>query len=196
MTQRYSQQVIVATPSTELALAEKLTATYHIQCMTKPLSRRKLLTALAKHQQVTEPVAIAPMEVSSVEERLPLTVMAVDDNPANLKLITALLSERVEHVISCSSGHKAVAAASKQKFDIVFMDIQMPHMDGVTAGKKIREITINRETPVIAVTAHAMSGERDRLLNAGMDDYLTKPIEEHILQQDWFTGTLTRVNSK
>lgn len=183
MTQRYSQQVIVATPSTELALAEKLTATYHIQCMTKPLSRRKLLTALAKHQQVTEPVAIAPMEVSSVEERLPLTVMAVDDNPANLKLITALLSERVEHVISCSSGHKAVAAASKQKFDIVFMDIQMPHMDGVTAGKKIREITINRETPVIAVTAHAMSGERDRLLNAGMDDYLTKPIEEHILQQ-------------
>ncbi len=181
--QKYAQQVIVATPSTELALAEKLNTTYHIQCLTKPISRRKLLAALAKHQQKA---GVLPSEIkpqSSLDEKLALTVMAVDDNPANLKLITALLSERVEHVVSCSSGKKSVEAAKKQKFDIVLMDIQMPHMDGVTAGKNIRQTVLNKDTPVIAVTAHAMSGERDRLLNAGMDDYLTKPIEEHILQQ-------------
>ena len=59
----------------------------------------------------------------------------------------------------------------------------MPQMDGVTACKHIKELENNANTPVIAVTAHAMSGERDRLLAAGMDDYLTKPIEEHVLQQ-------------
>ncbi|OJI38610.1 Signal transduction histidine-protein kinase BarA [Vibrio vulnificus] len=59
----------------------------------------------------------------------------------------------------------------------------MPKMDGVTACKLIKQTELNANTPVIAVTAHAMSGERDRLLKAGMDDYLTKPIEEHILQQ-------------
>ena len=64
-------------------------------------------------------------------EKLPLKVMAVDDNPANLKLIAALLAERVEEVVSCTGGHQAVEAAKQQKFDMVLMDIQMPHMDGV-----------------------------------------------------------------
>ena len=59
----------------------------------------------------------------------------------------------------------------------------MPQMDGVTACSEIKKLSLNANTPVIAVTAHAMSGERDRLLEAGMDDYLTKPIEEHVLQQ-------------
>ncbi|GAL32565.1 BarA sensory histidine kinase [Vibrio maritimus] len=109
--------------------------------------------------------------------------MAVDDNPANLKLITALLSERVETVVSCTSGQAAVQKAQEQHFDMVFMDIQMPQMDGVTACKLIKETQQNAATPVVAVTAHAMSGERDRLLSEGMDDYLTKPIDETMLLQ-------------
>lgn len=184
--QTYADHVIVAIPSTELALAEKISAKYRVQCMTKPLSRRKLLNSLAKHQQLKQSdiEVIEPEVLPQTEsKKLPLTVMAVDDNPANLKLITALLKERVEKVVSCSSGQKAVDEAQQQSFDIVLMDIQMPHMDGVTACKKIKETDLNRQTPVIAVTAHAMSGERARLLKAGMDDYLTKPIEEHILQQ-------------
>lgn len=196
-TQAYADQVIVAIPSTELALAEKISETFQIQCMTKPLSRRKLLDLLTKHQQQTGIVLTESDEPEITEsEKLPLNVMAVDDNPANLKLIVALLSERVERVVSCSSGKKAVEEAQKQKFDMVLMDIQMPQMDGVTASKKIKAIELNKETPVIAVTAHAMSGERDRLLNAGMDDYLTKPIEEHILQQvlvHWNPNTVEQV---
>ncbi|MCX9565270.1 response regulator, partial [Vibrio cholerae] len=116
-------------------------------------------------------------------DKLPLCVMAVDDNPANLKLITALLQERVECVIACTSGQEAIEQAQIRHFDIILMDIQMPHMDGVTACKEIKQLKGYSDTPVIAVTAHAMAGERDRLLKAGMDDYLTKPIEEHILQQ-------------
>lgn len=176
---RCAPHVVVGTPSTTLALSDHLIQKYHIHCITKPLSRRKLLQTLAANQE-SIPLLESPQES---RETLPLRVMAVDDNPANLKLISALLQERVESVITCTNGVDAVKQAEVQHFDIILMDIQMPHMDGVTACGKIKQTELNANTPVIAVTAHAMSGERDRLLQAGMDDYLTKPIEEHVLQQ-------------
>ena len=175
-----SQNVIIGTPSTELALGEQLMKNVDVQCITKPLSRKKLLQTLVSNQA---PSLNAPVIETHSDEKLPLTVMAVDDNPANLKLITALLQERVETVVSCTNGQQAIDRATEQTFDIIFMDIQMPQMDGVTACKHIKALENNSDTPIIAVTAHAMSGERDRLLAAGMDDYLTKPIEEHVLQQ-------------
>lgn len=176
-----TSHVIIGTPSTELALADQLMKQYPVQCITKPLSRKKLLQTLIAHQPA---VIEAPLPLPVVhEDKLPLTVMAVDDNPANLKLITALLQERVDSVVACDNGQSAIDQARQRHFDIILMDIQMPHMDGVTACKEIKQIELNQATPVIAVTAHAMPGERDRLLKAGMDDYLTKPIEEHILQQ-------------
>ncbi|WP_215406845.1 two-component sensor histidine kinase BarA [Vibrio gigantis] len=177
---KIAQNVIIGTPSTELALGEQLMKEVDVQCITKPLSRKKLLQTLVSNQA---PTLIAPAIETHSEEKLPLTVMAVDDNPANLKLITALLKERVETVISCTSGQQAIDKAKDTPFDIIFMDIQMPQMDGVTACQNIKKLANNENTPVIAVTAHAMIGERDRLLEAGMDDYLTKPIEEHVLQQ-------------
>ncbi|CDT21706.1 MULTISPECIES: two-component sensor histidine kinase BarA [Vibrio] len=177
---KIAQNVIIGTPSTELALGEQLMKEVDVQCITKPLSRKKLLQTLVSNQA---PTLIAPAIETHSEEKLPLTVLAVDDNPANLKLITALLKERVETVISCTSGQQAIDKATETPFDIVFMDIQMPQMDGVTACQNIKKLANNAHTPVIAVTAHAMIGERDRLLEAGMDDYLTKPIEEHVLQQ-------------
>lgn len=175
-----SANTVLAMPSTELALADQLTERFGIVCLTKPLGRRKLLQSLAEKQTLQPAPAMNP---PSHTERSALSVLAVDDNPANLKLITALLAERVVSVTSCSSGQDAVDLAATRKFDLIFMDIQMPKMDGVTACKLIKQGELNAQTPVIAVTAHAMSGERDRLLNAGMDDYLTKPIEEHVLQQ-------------
>ncbi|OTW26342.1 two-component sensor histidine kinase BarA [Vibrio parahaemolyticus] len=190
---RMAPSVIMGTPSTELALADQIMTEHQIQCLTKPLSRRKLLQSLI-NEHVEAPQAItAPVETEE-SERLPLTVLAVDDNPANLKLISALLKERVETVTACSNGQQAVNLATEKKYDLIFMDIQMPLMDGVTACQNIKELELNKDTPVIAVTAHAMAGERDRLLAAGMDDYLTKPIEEHVLQQvlvHWNPNTCT-----
>ncbi|WP_100752053.1 two-component sensor histidine kinase BarA [Vibrio salilacus] len=176
---RCAPHVVVGTPSTTLALSDHLMQKYPIHCITKPLSRIKLLQTLAANQESMPLLESTP----EYNETLPLIVMAVDDNPANLKLICALLQERVERVITCTNGMDAVNQAEKQHFDIILMDIQMPHMDGVTACHAIKQTKLNATTPVIAVTAHAMSGERDRLLAAGMDDYLTKPIEEHVLQQ-------------
>lgn len=177
-----SDHVLIGIPSTELALADHLMTHYPIKCLTKPLARKKLLQLMLDiHPELTSFREESTHSTSI--EKMPLTVMAVDDNPANLKLITALLQERVDTVISCTNGEEAVEIASHQKFDIIFMDIQMPKMDGVTACQEIKKLPINTTTPVIAVTAHAMVGERDRLLSEGMDDYLTKPIEEHVLQQ-------------
>lgn len=178
--------LLIGTPSTELALSDHLMRNYPVKCLTKPLAKRKLLQAmldLHPHQDLLALSEATDNTTEAIPEQLPLHVMAVDDNPANLKLITALLQERVAEVISCTDGKQAVEEAQKQKFDIILMDIQMPQMDGVTACQKIKQTELNSKTPVIAVTAHAMSGERDRLLNEGMDDYLTKPIEEHVLQQ-------------
>ncbi|GLT14941.1 histidine kinase [Vibrio algivorus] len=174
-----SPQLILGLPSTELALAENLIKLYPIQCIAKPIVRRKLIQLMLPNQAKATLLA-APQPPKAA---LPLKVMAVDDNPANLKLICALLEEQVEDIVTCSSGLQAVEQAQLQKFDVILMDIQMPDMDGVTACQNIKKTEFNHQTPVIAVTAHAIDGERERLLQAGMDDYLSKPIEEHVLHQ-------------
>ncbi|MGV3001287.1 two-component sensor histidine kinase BarA [Vibrio sp.] len=174
-----SPQLILGLPSTELALAENLIKLYPIQCIAKPIVRRKLIQLMLPNQAKSTLLA-APQPLTAA---LPLKVMAVDDNPANLKLICALLEEQVEEIVTCSSGSQAVEQAQLQKFDVILMDIQMPDMDGVTACQNIKKTEFNHQTPVIAVTAHAIDGERERLLQAGMDDYLSKPIEEHVLHQ-------------
>ncbi|EPY7746278.1 TPA: two-component sensor histidine kinase BarA [Escherichia coli] len=112
---------------------------------------------------------------------LAMTVMAVDDNPANLKLIGALLEDMVQHVELCDSGHQAVERAKQMPFDLILMDIQMPDMDGIRACELIHQLPHQQQTPVIAVTAHAMAGQKEKLLGAGMSDYLAKPIEEERL---------------
>lgn len=180
--EQLTDKVMVCLPTTELALSERLVNAGVSACLPKPLAHRKLLeTLISEPDMLSEPAPqLLPEPSQSI---LPLTVMAVDDNPANLKLISALLSERVETVITATGGRKAVEYAHQKGFDLIFMDIQMPEMDGVTACQAIHNTELNHSTPVIAVTAHAMAGERERLINAGMDDYLTKPIEEHILQQ-------------
>ncbi|MFC1507732.1 two-component sensor histidine kinase BarA, partial [Pseudomonadota bacterium] len=189
--EQITDKVIVSLPTTELALSERLINAGVSACLGKPLAHRKLFEALncGPDDLLELDAPQLPEPTQTIE---PLTVMAVDDNPANLKLISALLSERVETVITATGGRKAVEYAHQKAFDLVFMDIQMPEMDGVTACQEIHKTDLNHTTPVIAVTAHAMAGERERLINAGMDDYLTKPIEERILQQilaKWTTSS-------
>ncbi|SIO03051.1 two-component sensor histidine kinase BarA [Salinivibrio sp. ES.052] len=173
-----AQSVVVCLPTTELEASEHLLKAGVRACIAKPIPQRKLLEALIGSPEPTP----LPLPKPSATQKAPYTVMTVDDNPANLKLITALLAERVEKVVTAEDGVKAVSLAHQQAFDIILMDIQMPEMDGVTASQEIRKAGFNQQTPIIAVTAHAMPGERERLLEAGMDDYLTKPIEEAMLE--------------
>ncbi len=144
-----------------------------------PLSQRRLYTSL-----LLEELAPAPLDSQSVAAVThPLKVLAVDDNPANLKLIATLLRELVDEVDTASGGQAAIDRCQKNRYDAIFMDIQMPDVDGLMATQAIRLDSRSRHSPVIAVTAHAMSDERDKILASGMDDYLTKPIDESDLKQ-------------
>ncbi|HHU3619555.1 TPA: two-component sensor histidine kinase BarA [Escherichia coli] len=87
----------------------------------------------------------------------------------------------MQHVELCDSGHQAVERAKQMPFDLILMDIQMPDMDGIRACELIHQLPHQQQTPVIAVTAHAMAGQKEKLLGAGMSDYLAKPIEEERL---------------
>lgn len=166
--------LIFALPSHAQIDAESLKKQGVTACLLKPVTSTRLLPLLAEH---TFDASATP--VSSIENRkLPLTVMAVDDNPANLKLIGALLEDHVQNVELCDSGLQAIERAKQMQIDIILMDIQMPEMDGIRACELIRQMPHHQQTPVIAVTAHAMAGQKEKLLSAGMNDYLAKPIEE------------------
>lgn len=118
----------------------------------------------------------------------PLQVVAVDDNAANLKLLTALLEDLGVAVTPCDSGPKCLELVDRLKYDLVLMDIQMPGMDGLETTRRIRMGEHNdQHTPIVAVTAHALASEKKQLLKSGMDDYVTKPINEtqliHIIKR-------------
>src|SRR5690606_5026198 len=113
-------------------------------------------------------------------------ILCVDDNPANLLLVRTLLGDLGATVVAVDSGQAAVSAVQEQDFDLVFMDVQMPGMDGRQATEAIRRWEQERERsplPIVALTAHALANEKRALLQGGMDDYLTKPINERQLAQ-------------
>ncbi|MGM3174709.1 two-component sensor histidine kinase BarA [Dickeya lacustris] len=182
---RLSPCVMLALPSMAEMEAEQLKSFGVHACLSKPVSAPRLLPLLQssyQHHQDDSNAAASPA-VPVLPNRLPLSVMAVDDNPANLKLIGALLEEQVEHITLCESGADAIARAQQQTLDIILMDIQMPLMDGLQTSERIRRLPHHAQTPIVAVTAHTMSGERELLLQSGMDDYLSKPIDEQMLRQ-------------
>ncbi|WP_428943917.1 two-component sensor histidine kinase BarA [Pantoea sp. FN060301] len=171
-----ADNVIMALPCQMQVYAEELKARGVSACLIKPVSLTRLLPVLIDHH--TREGEYLPRR-----QRLPLRVMAVDDNPANLKLIGALLEEQVETIILCDSGEAAIQQAKNHQLDIILMDIQMPEIDGIRASEIIREYPQHASTPIIAVTAHALDGEREQLIKAGMNDYLAKPIDEVKLGQ-------------
>ena len=150
-------------------------------CLSKPMNHRKLCTMLAAPYRLDHPSLHAQLQPPVA---LPLKVLAVDDNDANLKLLCALLEDKVDSINTAHNGAQAVEICKSHQFDMIFMDIQMPVMDGITASKIITESSsLNEDTPIIAVTAHALANEKEQLKEAGFSSYLTKPLDEDILQQ-------------
>jgi CheY-like chemotaxis protein/nitrogen-specific signal transduction histidine kinase len=110
--------------------------------------------------------------------------LIVEDNIINQKLVQILLQEYRIFVSTASNGVEAVDMASKNKYDIIFMDIDMPEKDGITATKEIKErLSLNEKTPVVALTAMALAGDKERLLHEGLDDYISKPLSRAKLEK-------------
>jgi CheY-like chemotaxis protein len=113
-----------------------------------------------------------------------LNVLLVEDNAVNQRLAARLLEKRGHRVVVTANGREALAALEKDDYDLVFMDVQMPEMDGLEATAAIRKMEegSGKHLTVIALTAHAMKGDEERCLAAGMDGYLSKPIRPQELE--------------
>ncbi len=150
--------------------------------LVKPVIQTQLLEAIlrvlgAQVQAGDQPVVITCQSLT--EGRRGLRVLLAEDNAINQKLASRLIEKRGHTVIVAENGHEALAALAKQEFDLVVMDVSMPEMDGFEAAAAIRanEKATGTHIPIIALTAHAMKGDREKCLAAGMDGYVSKPID-------------------
>jgi len=173
----YVDKIHLAINSNSANLQEALIGSGATSCLSKPITPERLYKVLIPQPHLPS-VSSTPIN----EDKVPVKILAVDDNEANLKLINELLLEQVDEVITAVNGQEAVDLCKHEKFAMIFMDIQMPIMDGISALKSIKAITFNESTPIIAVTAHALTEEKDKLLKLGFDAYMTKPIDEAMLR--------------
>jgi two-component system, sensor histidine kinase and response regulator len=152
--------------------------------LTKPLSRADLLEALGTVLAGSPEEAGTPDVVTRhtiAESRASLRVLLAEDNPVNQQVAVAMLVKRGHEVHVVGNGREAVDAVAARDYDVVLMDIQMPEMDGFEATQAIRATARGAALPIVAMTAHALSGERERCLSHGMTDYLAKPFKAHEL---------------
>jgi CheY-like chemotaxis protein len=159
------------------------------QFLTKPVGQSELLDAilLALGLQAAEERFIeTPVPLQEKPKRRPLKILLSEDNPVNQKLAIRLLEKAGHHVTVAGTGLEALAAwknAGNPGFDVVLMDIQMPEMDGMEATAAIRshEKISRNHVPIVAMTAHAMRGDKEKCLASGMDGYISKPIHPQSL---------------
>ncbi len=151
-------------------------------CIFKPFKQSELLAAVLEALGKTSPpedLARAPAHPEPREALPPLRILLAEDNAVNRAVATRLIEKRGHTVVPVENGRDAVAAVEHQRFDLALIDVQMPVMDGLQAVglmRRIEEETRRNHLPTIALTAYAMSGDRERCLEAGMDGYLAKPI--------------------
>jgi CheY-like chemotaxis protein len=152
----------------------------------KPILQGELLEAilavLGSRTDAAEPAQLVPSD-SLWKERRPLRILLAEDNVVNQRLAMRMLEKQGHTVVVVGDGVLALAALERDRFDVVLMDVQMPLMDGVEATGAIRkeERASGRHIPIIAMTAHAMSGDRQRFLASGMDGYVSKPVHSQEL---------------
>ncbi len=154
--------------------------------MLKPLKQSELQRTLVEilGQQRQCQAGVAPAAASNgIAINRPLKLLLAEDNVVNQRVAVKMLEKQGHTVQVAANGQLALNALEQETFDVVFMDVQMPVMDGLQAVAVLRERESNtgRHVPVIAMTAHAMAGDRERCLSAGMDDYVSKPIDQQEL---------------
>src|SRR3989440_4803836 len=150
--------------------------------LTKPIARADLVEAVgAVFAGAAAGTGDSITRHTIAESRHTLHILLAEDNPVNQQVAMAMLVKRGHQVDVVANGREAVDAVTARAYDLVLMDIQMPELDGFEATAAIRGLAQGRTLPIIALTAHALSGERERCLERGMTDYLAKPFKAHEL---------------
>src|SRR5687768_11812173 len=173
-------------------------------CLTKPVYADDLIAAI--EGAVGSRPSADPLAAKSTAGALAMgangrraRILLVEDNIVNQRVASGLLTRRGHHVTAAWDGREALAILDRETFDLVLMDLQMPVMSGIDATMAIRqrELATGGHIRIVAMTAHAMSGDRDRCLAAGMDGYLSKPVDPRMLfavvEQDGASGALAQL---
>ena len=151
----------------------------------KPIKQSELFDAMTKAMETAEIATLRslPPAAESAGPPRPLKILLAEDSVVNQKLAVGLLSSKGHQVSVVNNGRDAVTAVAQESFDLILMDVQMPELDGLQATAQIRthEQGTGRRVPIIAMTAHAMKGDRERCLEAGMDGYVAKPVRSREL---------------
>ncbi len=156
------------------------------RCLTKPIKQANLRQAILKALGSRARNSTAPEpDVVESEPLKPRRILLVEDNPINQRVAVGILDHHRQLVTVASSGHEALELLESRSFDLVLMDVQMPELNGyeTTAEIRRRETRTGGHIPIFAMTANAMKGDREQCLAAGMDDYLSKPIQAHRLRE-------------
>jgi two-component system sensor histidine kinase/response regulator len=176
--------VIILTSLGERGDAARLEALGCAGYLLKPIKQSQLfdtiITIMSRQSRGGEPKSskIVTRHTIAEEKRRRIRLLLAEDNPMNQKLAIALLKRAGYLVDAVENGRMVTEALNQKAYDLILMDVQMPEMDGIEATQAIRASEgKQRHTPIIAMTAHAMKGDRERCLRAGMDDYISKPIE-------------------
>ena len=165
----------------------------------KPVRRRELLSAMmtvsGRGHTGSLPVGVA--QTGTRPQPKSLHILLAEDNPVNQAVATRLLEKLGHSFALAQNGKEALSLLSMHPFDLLLIDIQMPEMDGLTATRRIREQeqSTRIHLPIVAMTAHAMNGDRELCLEAGMDGYISKPINLQRLE-DAISGAIRGVNPK
>ncbi|AXC13519.1 PAS/PAC sensor hybrid histidine kinase [Acidisarcina polymorpha] len=179
--------LILLTSGTPMMQAGRPGNLYLTSFLNKPVRTSELLEALLaasgsdpERQAVSKELTTKPSPRGRA-----LRILLAEDNRVNQTVATRMLEKMGHSLVVASTGQEALALLAAQPFELVLMDIQMPEMDGLTATRQIRdrEILTHAHVPIIAMTAHAMKGDRERCLAAGMDGYVSKPIRAEDLQE-------------
>jgi signal transduction histidine kinase/DNA-binding response OmpR family regulator len=153
--------------------------------LTKPVGEAELLDAILRATGSARPKATRALVTEHVlpEDRRSLRILLAEDNAVNQLLASRLLEKQGHHVVACGNGREALERLGKEHFDLILMDVLMPEIDGFEATAAIRkkEEATGARIPIIAMTANALKGDRERCLAAGMDDYVSKPIHPNAL---------------
>jgi CheY-like chemotaxis protein/HPt (histidine-containing phosphotransfer) domain-containing protein len=157
-------------------------------CLTKPVKQSELLRAIITTLSKSLPVAARPPQAphsAPIKKGKTMRILLAEDNIINQRLAVRLLEKQGHEVVVANNGSEAIAALEREPFDLALMDVQMPEMSGLEATARIRERerATGARLPIIALTAYAMKGDRERCLEAGMDGYVSKPIRSEDLFQ-------------
>lgn len=177
-------RVILLTPSGRLGDVERCEELDVDMQLIKPVKHSEVLDAISGAMGLS--VATIDSDRAAQAEQFkqlpPMKILLVEDGKTNQTMAVGLLTKWGHYVELAENGIDAIAKWRDQTFDVILMDVQMPVMDGLDATREIRELEDGqRHVPIVAMTAHALKGDRQRCLDAGMDDYVSKPIRKHEL---------------